>query len=97
MKSYRSCFFEQVRTVRLFDGAKQQPLEKVFVELTITEEYERPLIHTAWLSLVDAELRRKRDVLAGEERSRNPSRRRRSLRSSALSTQTRFCANAPTR
>lgn len=65
--AYRAGFIQQVSTVRLFDGADLQPLERVFVELTITEEYERPFIHNAWLSLVDAELRRRRDVLAGEE------------------------------
>jgi len=66
LKAYRNQLAQRVSTVRLFGEAETRPLEKVFVELNIIEEYQRPSIHIQWLGLMDAELRRRRDIVAFE-------------------------------
>jgi HEAT repeat protein len=55
---------QTVGTVRVFGAAELQPLEKVFVELNVTADYERPVVHLEWLGLMDAELRWRRNVFA---------------------------------
>jgi HEAT repeat protein len=63
---YRSHLAGKVSMVRIFGEAESRPLENVFVELTVVEEYQRPTIHAEWLGLMDAELRRRRDPFARE-------------------------------
>jgi predicted NACHT family NTPase len=66
-KAYREHLTDRVSRVRIFGEAESRPLENVFVELTIVEEYERPTIHAEWLGMMDAEMRRRRDLFAREE------------------------------
>jgi hypothetical protein len=56
---YLGLLKEQVNKVYILGDAERRELQKVFVELTITEEYERPL-HAMYLGLMDAEMRRRR-------------------------------------
>ncbi|HYV12471.1 MAG TPA: HEAT repeat domain-containing protein, partial [Pyrinomonadaceae bacterium] len=67
IQSYRKHLAQQVGTIRIFDDADLHPLQEVFVELNITEEYERPRIATEVLGLMDFFLRRQRDPYSVEE------------------------------
>jgi HEAT repeat protein len=67
LQAYRDHLIRRVSTVRIFGEAETRPLEKVFVELTLTEEYERPTVNAQWLGLMDAELRRRRDIFARDD------------------------------
>ena len=68
---YRAHLTQQISTVRLLSEAELQPLEKVFVDLNITEEYERPKIQAALLSMLDIEFRRQRGLLVDLEERRD--------------------------
>ncbi len=64
IKTYRDHLFHRISNVRIFGEADTRPLEKVFVELNIIEEYQRPSVVVQWLGLIDAELRKQRDIFA---------------------------------
>ncbi|MGH7497019.1 MAG: NACHT domain-containing protein [bacterium] len=70
LQAYRDHLARRVSTVRIFGEAETRPLEKVFVELALTEEYERPMSNAQWLGLMDAELRRRRDIFARDDEDR---------------------------
>jgi hypothetical protein len=72
LQAYRDHLTHRVSTVRIFGEAETRPLEKVFVELTLTEEYERPTANAQWLGMMDAELRRRRDIFARDDEDREP-------------------------
>ena len=72
LQAYRDHLTRRVSTVRIFGEAETRPLEKVFVELTLTEEYERPTANAQWLGMMDAELRRRRDIFARDDGDREP-------------------------
>jgi HEAT repeat protein len=67
IQMYRTLLAHQVGTVRIFDDADLHPLEEVFVELNVTEEYERPSISSALLGLMDFAMRRQRNPYLVEE------------------------------
>ena len=67
LQAYRDHLTHRVGTVRIFGEAEPRPLEKVFVELTLTEEYDRPTVNAQWLGMMDAELRRRRDIFARDD------------------------------
>jgi hypothetical protein len=60
----------KVSTVRIFGDDKSNELNHVFVELTISEEYERRLNQAEFLGLMDAELRRRRSAFGGADQYR---------------------------
>ncbi len=68
-------YFDQLRqkvsTVRIFGDAEAHPLDQVFVELTINEEYDRRPNQAEFLGLMDAELRRMRSVFGDAEQYRD--------------------------
>ncbi|NUO81103.1 HEAT repeat domain-containing protein [candidate division KSB1 bacterium] len=70
LQAYRGHLNRRVSTVRIFGEAEARPLEKVFVELTLTEAYERPTANAQWLGMMDAELRRRRDIFARDDEAR---------------------------
>jgi len=70
LQAYRNYLTRRVSTVRIFGEAEARPLEKVFVELTLSEEYERPLANAQWLGMMDAELRRRREIFARDDDER---------------------------
>ena len=53
---------EKVSRVYLFGEEQSRPLDQVFVELTINEDYERRPNQAEFLGLMDAELRKMRSV-----------------------------------
>jgi HEAT repeat protein/predicted ATPase len=69
-RAYRDDLAERVSTVRLLGEAESRPLEKVFVELTIIEDYQRPRHNAEILGLMDAEMRRRQDVFASDDEQR---------------------------
>lgn len=90
---YLQHLWQTVRTVRVFGAAELQPLEKVFVELNVTVDYERPVVHVEWLGLMDAELRWRRDVFARDSERRphddkNISKTRRTIKPDDLLRET---------
>ncbi len=62
---------EKVSRVRIFGDADPHPLDQVFVELTINEEYERRPNQAEFLGLMDSELRRMRSVFGDADQSRD--------------------------
>ena len=70
LQAYREHLTRRVSTVRIFGDAETRPLEKVFVVLTLTEEYDRPTANAQWLGMMDAELRRRRDIFARDDEDR---------------------------
>lgn len=75
--AYRAQLAERISKVYIVGESRARELEKVFVELSISEEFERPSVHAAWLGMMDAELRRRRDILARrvEEREAGPEKK----------------------
>ncbi|MCA1568646.1 MAG: HEAT repeat domain-containing protein [Acidobacteria bacterium] len=72
LQLYLDHLADRVSRVRLFGKDKDgkdivRALEKVFVELTVTEEYERPAFHLAFLGMMDANLRRQREIFGQHE------------------------------
>jgi HEAT repeat protein len=61
---------QKVSTVRIFGDAGSHPLDQVFVELSINEEYDRRPNQAEFLGLMDAELRRMRSVFGDAEQYR---------------------------
>ncbi|MDQ3013416.1 MAG: TIR domain-containing protein, partial [Acidobacteriota bacterium] len=61
----------KVSTVRIFGDDEPHPLDQVFVELTINEEYERRPNQAEFLGLMDSELRRRRSVFGDADEHRN--------------------------
>jgi HEAT repeat protein len=69
---------ERISTVRLFgrnESGKDisHELDKVFVDLTIVEGYERPSIAAAYSEMMDGELRRQRNFFLNDETSNKSS------------------------
>src|SRR5262249_24366483 len=67
LDDYRKALLPRVDTVRLFGEEISRPLEKVFVQLNILEEYRHPADRAQWLGLMDAELRRRRMIFVGAD------------------------------
>lgn len=63
---YLALLREQVNKVYILGEPQRRDLQQVFVELTITEEYERPL-HALYLGLMDAEMRRRRALFPARD------------------------------
>jgi len=61
----------KVSTVRIFGDDELRPLDQVFVELTINEEYERRPNQAEFLGLMDSELRRMRSVFGDADQNRD--------------------------
>lgn len=57
----------KISTVRIFGDEQPHPLDQVFVELTINEDYERRPHQAEFLGLMDAELRKMRSVFGDSE------------------------------
>ncbi len=70
MQEYLARLVSRVSTVYLFGEEVPRTLEKIFVELSIVEEYQRPTQHTEFLGLMDAEMRRRRSAFARSEDER---------------------------
>lgn len=60
----------KISTVRIFGDEQPHPLDQVFVESTINEDYERRPHQAEFLGLMDAELRKMRSVF-GDSEDRN--------------------------
>jgi len=63
IKSYLSRLYENIGTVRLIGEAESRELKQVFVELSISEEYQRPSARNEYLGYIDAALRKRRNLL----------------------------------
>jgi HEAT repeat protein len=61
-QDYATQLATRVGTVRIFDDKAPHPLDQVFVELSLNEEYERRPDQAEFLGLMDSELRRMRSV-----------------------------------
>jgi TIR domain len=68
---YLSQLRRKVSAVRVLGDDKPHELDQVFVELTISEEYDRRLNQAEFLGLMDAELRRRRSVFGGADQYRD--------------------------
>ncbi|HKP85597.1 MAG TPA: HEAT repeat domain-containing protein [Blastocatellia bacterium] len=66
---YLALLKEQINKVYILGESERRELQKVFVELTITEEYERPL-HALYLGLMDSEMRRRRALFPERDEHR---------------------------
>lgn len=62
---------QRVGTVRLFGEEQSRPLDQVFVELTINEDYDRRPNQAEFLGLMDAELRKMRSVFGDADERRD--------------------------
>lgn len=60
----------KVSTVRIFGDVAPHPLDQVFVELTINEDYDRRPNQAEFYGLMDAELRKMRSVFGDADESR---------------------------
>ncbi|MBI4750803.1 MAG: NACHT domain-containing protein [Acidobacteria bacterium] len=69
---YGSWLAATVGKVKLIGNSREFDLEKIFVELTIFEEYRRPTDKDALWSLMDAELRKKRTLFPRDEDKHRP-------------------------
>ncbi|HJU55692.1 MAG TPA: HEAT repeat domain-containing protein [Pyrinomonadaceae bacterium] len=67
IETYRTHLAERLRKVYLLGESQARELEQVFVELDVVEEYRRPSAHTEYLGLMDAEMRRRRELFGDEE------------------------------
>ena len=72
---YSSWLAATVGKVKLIGESREFDLEKIFVELTIFEEYRRPTDKDVLWSLMDAELRKKRTLFPPDEDKRRPKSR----------------------
>lgn len=73
LEQYCQHLAAKVSTVRIFGDEAPHPLDQVFVELSLNEEYERRPNQAEFLGLMDSELRRMRSVFgdADERRERD--------------------------
>ncbi len=71
-KEYLAGLAGRVSTVYIFGEDEPRALDKVFVELSIVEEYRRPTVHAEFLGLMDAEMRQRRSAFARAEDERGP-------------------------
>ncbi|MGH9840493.1 MAG: TIR domain-containing protein [Blastocatellia bacterium] len=62
---------EKVSRVRIFGDEQSHPLDQVFVELTINEDYDRRPNQAEFLGLMDAELRKMRSVFGDPDERRD--------------------------
>src|SRR5262249_36840694 len=60
--NYRQRLFDKVSQVRLLGETESRELKQVFVELSISEDYQRPSARNEWMGFVDAELRKRRSI-----------------------------------
>jgi HEAT repeat protein/energy-coupling factor transporter ATP-binding protein EcfA2 len=67
LRLYCNYLVEKLHRLYIIGENQARELEKVFVELSIIEEYHRPTIHAEFLGLMDAEMRRRRDPFAGDK------------------------------
>lgn len=61
---YRERLTEFVNSVRLFGEAGPRSLDKVFVELKLVDQYERPPLNYKWSEVIAAEVKYKTDIFA---------------------------------
>jgi HEAT repeat protein len=71
-KDYLANLAERVGTIYLFGEEESRPLDKMFVELSIVEEYWRPVMHAEFLGLMDAKMRQRRSAFARAEEEHEP-------------------------
>ncbi|RMD59060.1 MAG: NACHT domain-containing protein, partial [Nitrospirae bacterium] len=62
LKDYNKTLSENVGKVRIFGKPKEQELNKVFVELNIVEEYERPVTHRELKGMMESWIRERREI-----------------------------------
>jgi len=74
VEKYLAHLAPRVNTIRIFGNPKLHQLDQVFVELTISEEYERRPNQAEFLGLMDTELRRMRSVFGDAEQDRDRDR-----------------------
>ncbi|MDQ3011711.1 MAG: NACHT domain-containing protein, partial [Acidobacteriota bacterium] len=65
-QNYRDRLSENVRKVWLLGEEKSHELKEVFVELSISEEYQRPSARKEYLGFMDAALRERRSLFRSE-------------------------------
>ncbi|NOT64120.1 MAG: ATP-binding protein, partial [Acidobacteria bacterium] len=66
--AYTAQLESKVSTVRIFGVQRPYPLDQVFVELSLNEDYERRPPQAEFMGLMDSELRRMRSVFGDAER-----------------------------
>ncbi len=71
LAAYEVQLENKISHIKIFGGDTSYPLEKVFVELTINDEYDPRAGDSQHLGLLDAELRRLRVVFGGTDEDRN--------------------------
>lgn len=71
-QEYLASLVRRVSTIYLFGEEEARALDKVFVELSIIEEYRRPTVHDEFLGLMDAEMRQRRSAFTRAEDEREP-------------------------
>lgn len=69
LNKYRKLLAERASKVYLVGESQSRDLKRVFVELNVIEEYQRPstVIDPAYLGLMDGQLRRRRSPLVRED------------------------------
>ncbi|MBA3240737.1 MAG: HEAT repeat domain-containing protein [Acidobacteria bacterium] len=65
--AYHAHLLEKVGKVYIVGENHARELERVFVKLNIVEEHQRPLTHAAFLGMMDAEMRLRRDLFASDD------------------------------
>jgi len=83
---YRASLRERVNTVRLFGLEEPRELEKVFVDLTIIEDYRRPRLHAEFLGMMDSGMRQQRSLFSGDETEPGREKEKRTVRPDELLT-----------
>lgn len=66
-KEYLDNLAKRVSTVYIFGEEEVRALDKVFVELSIVEDYKRPTVHAEFQRVMDAEMRPRRRAFARAE------------------------------
>lgn len=66
-EAYRARLAERVGKVYIVGEAEARALDKLFVELNIVEDYQRPSFHAEYLGLLDADMRLRRNPFAAEQ------------------------------
>ena len=69
-QAYSAQLETRVSTVRIFGDEAPHPLDQVFVELSLNEEYERRPNQAEFLGMMDSELRRMRSVFGDADERR---------------------------
>lgn len=66
LQAYRVRLRNRVNRVYVAGTGESRELEKVFIKLSVVEEYKRPSVQNEFLGLMDAKMRRQRDLFAKE-------------------------------